>query len=136
MSSKGVRKLADGDTFVRAGPSLFDLKASVTKYVGRLRLARPRGGARNLNAAAIAERARLAKVQAVKVEIANKLKLGALVEASVVETEWSGVLRTVRAGMLAVPSRVAARLPHLTPFDVAEIDAEVRAALTEAGEVK
>jgi len=32
----------------------------------------------------------------------------------------------VRAGMLALPSRVAARLPHLTPDDVAEIDAEGR----------
>jgi phage terminase Nu1 subunit (DNA packaging protein) len=31
----------------------------------------------------------------------------------------------------AVPSRAAARLPHLTPHDVAEIDAEVRAVLTE-----
>jgi hypothetical protein len=36
--------------------------------------------------------------------------------------------RTVRAGMLAVPRRVAARLPHLSKHDVAEIDAEIRAA--------
>jgi hypothetical protein len=35
--------------------------------------------------------------------------------------------------MLAVPSRVAARLPHLTAYDVAEIDAEVRVVLTEIG---
>jgi phage terminase Nu1 subunit (DNA packaging protein) len=33
--------------------------------------------------------------------------------------------------MLAVPSRAGARLPHLTPHDIAEIDAEVRAVLTE-----
>lgn len=50
-----------------------------------------------------------------------------------VEAEWSGVLRTVRAGMLAVPSRVQQRLPHLTAHDVAQIDAEVRAALVEVG---
>jgi hypothetical protein len=31
------------------------------------------------------------------------------------------------------PSRVAARLPHLTAHDVAEIDAEVRVVLTEIG---
>jgi phage terminase Nu1 subunit (DNA packaging protein) len=43
-------------------------------------------------------------------------------------------LRTVRAGILAVPSRVAARLPHLSRTDIAEIDAEVRAALTELGD--
>jgi len=41
------------------------------------------------------------------------------------------VQRTVRAGMLAVPSRAAQRLPHLSVHDVAEIDREVRAVLTE-----
>jgi terminase small subunit / prophage DNA-packing protein len=56
-----------------------------------------------------------------------------LLDAAEVENEWSGVLRTVRAGMLAVPSRVAQRLPHLTAHDVAEIDAEVREVLTEIG---
>ncbi len=42
----------------------------------------------------------------------NELKAarlrGELVEASAVEAEWSDVLRIVRAGMLALPSRVAA----------------------------
>ena len=33
--------------------------------------------------------------------------------------------------MLSVPSRVAQRLLHLMAHDVAEIDAEVRAMLTE-----
>jgi hypothetical protein len=50
-----------------------------------------------------------------------------------VEAEWSGVLRTVRAGMLAVPSRCTARLPHLTAHDVGEIDGEVRGVLSEIG---
>jgi hypothetical protein len=39
----------------------------------------------------------------------------------------------VRAGVQAVPSRVAARLPHLSRTDIAEIDAETRAALSEIG---
>jgi len=50
-----------------------------------------------------------------------------------VEAEWVSVLRTVRAGMLAVPSRAAQRLPHLSIHDIAEIDAEVRTALIEIG---
>jgi len=58
---------------------------------------------------------------------------GSLLEAEAVEREWSSILRTVRAGMLAVPLRVAQRLPHLTGHDVSEIDAEVRAVLTEIG---
>jgi len=56
------------------------------------------------------------------------------VEVAAVESEWSGVLRTVRAGMLAVPSRIAARLPQLSRADVAEIDAEIRAVLIQIGE--
>jgi terminase small subunit / prophage DNA-packing protein len=43
------------------------------------------------------------------------------------------VLRTVRAGMLAVLSRAAQRLPHLTAHDVTMIDREVRDVLTEIG---
>ena len=48
-------------------------------------------------------------------------------------SEWSCVLRTVRAGMLAVPSRAAQRLPHLSAQDVATINAKVRQALAEIG---
>jgi phage terminase Nu1 subunit (DNA packaging protein) len=56
---------------------------------------------------------------------------GELLDAGEVAAEWCGVLRTVRSGCLAIPSRVGARLPHLTPGDVAAIETEVRAALTE-----
>jgi terminase small subunit / prophage DNA-packing protein len=49
------------------------------------------------------------------------------------QSEWPGVLRTVRAGMLAVLSRAAQRLPHLTAHDVTMIDREVRDVLTEIG---
>jgi terminase small subunit / prophage DNA-packing protein len=73
--------------------------------------------------------ARLARCAAKGWIKAAKLR-GSLVDAAEVEAEWSGVLRTVRAGMLAVPSRVSQRLPHLSAHDVAQID-EVRAALAE-----
>ena len=80
------------------------------------------------------ERARLAKAQADAMEMKNARQRGSLLEGEAVEREWADVLRGVRAGMLAVPSRVAQRLPHLTADDVAEIDAEVRAVLLELGE--
>ena len=92
---------------------------------------------RSPRAAALAqvstERARLARLQADAVEIKNARQRGSLIESEAVEREWSAVLAALRAGMLAVPSRVAARLPHLTAHDVAEIDAEIRAALAEIG---
>jgi hypothetical protein len=43
-----------------------------------------------------------------------------------VEAEWSNIPRTVRARMLAVLSRAAQRLPHLTAHDAGAIDREVR----------
>lgn len=82
------------------------------------------------------ERARLARAQAELAETKLARQRGALLDAEAVEREWSDVLRTVRAGMLAVPSRVAQRLPHLSAHDVAEIDNEVRAALTVTGGVE
>ncbi len=75
----------------------------------------------------VAEKALLAELQRLERE------RGSLLEAEAVEHEWSDVLRTVRAGMLAVPSRVAQRLPHLTAHDVSEIDSEIRAVLAEIG---
>jgi hypothetical protein len=47
--------------------------------------------------------------------------------------EWSSILRLVRTGVLAAPSRIGVRLSHLTPADLAAIDAELRAVLTELG---
>ena len=75
----------------------------------------------------------LARAQVDAVELKNARLRGALRDADTVEREWTKVLRGVRAGMLAVPSRCAARLPHLTPQDVSEIDAEVRSVSTEIG---
>jgi phage terminase Nu1 subunit (DNA packaging protein) len=60
--------------------------------------------------AATKQRGRLAAAQADVAEIKAAKLRGSLVEAAEVEAAWSGVLRTVRAGMLAVPSRVSQRL--------------------------
>ena len=96
---------------------------------------RPRYSALKTHTSAVAERARLAKAQADKVEIANAKARGLLVEAAAVEAEWAGVLRTIRAGMLALPSRCAARLPHLTLHDIGEIDREVREVLSDLSKI-
>jgi phage terminase Nu1 subunit (DNA packaging protein) len=82
-------------------------------------------------ATATQQRGRLASAQATLVELKTAKLHGELLDAAEVERTWGGVLRTVRASMLAVPSRIGARLPHLTPVDIDEIDREVRAALTE-----
>jgi phage terminase Nu1 subunit (DNA packaging protein) len=68
------------------------------------------------------------------IELKNAARRGALVDAETVAREWEGICRMLRVGMLRVPKRAAARLPHLTPQDVSAIDAEVRAVLTELAE--
>ena len=63
-------------------------------------------------------------------ELEVALKEGSSLDAGAVGRRWGDVLRRVRAGVMAVPSRVRARLPHLTAADVEVIDRELRDALT------
>ena len=68
-------------------------------------------------ASAAAERGRLAKEHP-----QERAPTGSLLDAEAVEWEWSDIVRSVRSGLMALPSRVGARLLHLTPGDVAEVD--------------
>ena len=130
VTARTVTDLARRGIAVRDG-NRYAVAESVRRYCAHLReLANGRGG-EGAVASATAQRARLAKAQADLAETKNAAMRGELVSAAEVEAEWSGILRGVRAGLLAVPSRCAARLGHLTTHDVAEIDAEVRAALAE-----
>ena len=118
---------------VRVRLHLFDLEDSTRRAMSHYRnLAQGRGGEIDIGKTAH-QRAKLAAAQTRLVETKQKKLAGELVDAGEVENAWSGILRTVRAGVLAVPSRCAQRLPHLTPHDVGEIDQEVRSALTEIG---
>jgi phage terminase Nu1 subunit (DNA packaging protein) len=58
---------------------------------------------------------------------------GKLLSADAVLREWQATLGAVKSRMMAVSSRCATRLPHLSIHDVAEIDLEVRAGLEELG---
>jgi phage terminase Nu1 subunit (DNA packaging protein) len=132
ITDRSIRDLAKRGIITRKGRG-FALTESVRGYCEHLRkLATGRGGETAI-ASATADRARLARAQAELVETKQRKLAGTLVDAAEVESTWNGVLRTVGAGCLAIPSRCAQRLPHLTSHDVTEIDAEVRAALIEAG---
>lgn len=80
---------------------------------------------------AAAERLRLIKEQADHAALKNAALRRELVPAAEVEREWAGVLRQVRAGILAVPSRLRQLLPGLTAAEVEAIDAELRRVLEE-----
>lgn len=80
---------------------------------------------------AASERLRLIKEQADHAALKNAALRRELVPAAEVEREWAGMLRQVRAGVLAVPSRLRQMLPGLTAAEVEAIDAELRRVLEE-----
>ncbi len=131
LSDRSVRDLAARGVVARDGRGRYPLEASVASYCAHLReMAAGRAGddgSRSL----VSERARLAKAQADEREAKLAAMRRELLPAGEVLEEWSSVLRQVRAGMLAVPSRVRQRLGHLTADDAEVIDSEIRDVLSE-----
>jgi terminase small subunit / prophage DNA-packing protein len=133
VTTKTVRELAAKGIVERVGRGRYRLETSVSRYCDHIRrTASQRGGEASL-ATLRDERIRIAREQADALALKNAAARGEMLDAKEAEATWSSTLRNVRAGMLAVSSRCGSRLPHLTPHDIAEIDAEVRAALTELG---
>jgi len=133
VSTRSIRDFAKRGIVVRQGRG-YARNVSVQRYCGHLRdLATGRGGESAVVSATI-ERGLLLREQRIGKQRENEIAAGKLLDAGEVEARWSAVLRMVRAGMLAVPTRVAQRSPHLSVRDVSEIDLEVRAVLTEMGE--
>lgn len=128
-----VAQLVRDGVLRRAGRARFDLQASVRAYADNLRHKTSRLGpgrkATKGNSELEAEKLRLTRAQADEREAKAAAAKGELVRASEVERAWAGVLRDVRAAMLAVPSRCGAALPHLSAHDIATLEGEVRAAL-------
>ncbi len=128
-----VRGLFSERKLVKPKRGQYDVRASLLTYIEDLRMKASRMGpgmkTTPANSKLHDEKLRLAKEQADKIEIQNAAARGELVKSSEVERAWAAMLRDVRAAMLAVPSRCGATLPHLTAYDVAEIDREIRAAL-------
>ena len=125
-----IGTLARDGRIPRRADGRFDLKPAVVGYIHSLRL-KSGSSALASNPELNAEKIRLARANAEKVEAANARARGELAALSDVEREWAGILRDVRAALLALPSRAAARLGHLTAHDVDTLNREVRAVLEE-----
>ena len=82
---------------------------SVRRYCGHLR---EQAAARSGSTTLTEERVRVAREQADKLAMQNAIARGEMVPSRTVRTEWTSILRDVRAGLLAVPSRCGAALPH------------------------
>lgn len=122
--------LARDGRIPRRADGRFDLRPAVRGYVESLRL-KSGSSALAANPELNAEKVRLAKATAEKLEMENARRKGELAPLAEIERAWASILRDVRAALLALPSRAASRLGHLTPHDVATLDREVRAVLEE-----
>lgn len=66
---------------------------------------------------------------------AKRMKLeGSLIAVADVQAGWRQVCTSTRAAMLALPTRLAARLPHLNAADLRTIEEEIRQALEQLAE--
>jgi phage terminase Nu1 subunit (DNA packaging protein) len=128
LSAQALAGHASHGVVVRVGRGRYDKDASVTKYCAHLRKS-----ASGRASPTSAHRTRLVAAQADLAETKAAVLRGEYVLATQVREDWSSTLRSVRASLLSITARVSARLPHLTPADFAEIDHEVRDALTETG---
>ena len=63
-------------------------------------------------------------------QLEARKRKGEVLDAETVAREWERLAGDVRSGLLAIPSRLRSRLPHMTAEDLAVLDEEVRAALT------
>lgn len=133
VSRRSISEFAERGIIERTARNRFSLQRSVKLYCEHLRnVAAGRGG--DGTQELTSERARLAREQADGTALKNAVVRRELVLTSDVEREWSTVCRKARNALLAVTSRVRQTLPHLTGYDVAQIDREIRDALTGLGQ--
>ena len=107
-----------------SGRNRLPVVENVRLYCDELRAAAGRHGAGKRHPG----KERLVEAQARLAELKLAATEGRLLDAVEVERQWSDALRRVRAELLAVPSRFAARV-GLSAVDAAALDAEIRAAL-------
>jgi len=133
LSPAGLSDLKKRGIVVHHGHDTYDLESSVTAYVTHLRGIAAGWGTADQAAQLTAERARLAKEQADAQALKNAKMRGELVEASEVERTWAGVLRQLRARILAVPSRLRSEFSDIDPQTIHAMDRALRVTLTEIG---
>ena len=130
VSQRLVRDLGERGVAVRADGRRYVLAASVQGYVASLReVAAGRGAGVGL----AAERQREAKARADRIEMQNAVARREMVPAGEVGAALGGIVRDVRARMLAVPARVAQQSPTLARPDVALIEAEIQGRADGSG---
>ncbi|MFN4153642.1 MAG: DNA packaging protein [Paracoccaceae bacterium] len=126
IGASRLRTLARDGVAVRVGNGTYDVRATLARYLEQLRTHAARAGrAPEGGDEYKAERVLLVAAQREAQEMKNAVMRGDLVSAEDVTQGWASILTDVRAGVLAVPARLA----DLTPDQRGKLDAEIRLAL-------
>jgi phage terminase Nu1 subunit (DNA packaging protein) len=129
VSERAVADYAHRGIITRSGRAVFPLKESIRAVCHHFREAASARGA--TSGGLTAQRERIAREQADKLEMQNAASRREMLPAKAVADEWASILRMVRSRVLASPSRIQQQLGHLSAHDVAVIDREMRDALEE-----
>ena len=128
LTPRQVRNYVRDGIIAKNAMKRFDA-AEVAKYCAHVRSRLHKGVPRSEELTA--ERIRKERAAAEKIELQNAAARGELLPSAEVLATWSGILRDVRGGLLALPARFAAELPGLTKAEVAKIDRLIRDALED-----
>jgi phage terminase Nu1 subunit (DNA packaging protein) len=122
-----IAALAADGVLARTPRGRYALPQSITAYCAHLRKS-----ASGRESPTVIERRRLLKAQADLAVTKARIEAGSLLDARTVGNEWGSTLRRIRSMIMAVPTRVSARLPHLGRHETSEVDYAVRDALMAA----
>lgn len=127
ISQNTLADLTRRGIVVKTKRNEYAMRESVRAYAAHMReLVQQRGTPTKTIAL---ERERLTREQADREAMRNARLRGELVNSDEIERTWSATLTHLRAAILAIPPR----LSHLSAADIAAVDRELRAALTEIG---
>lgn len=131
VHKRTLQTAVDRGALVRVSRGKYPLAKSIRAYCEFLRETAANRDHFRVGTGLAAERERIAREQADALEMKNATARGELLRAADVESQWSDILRMVRSGMLALPSRIQQRLGHLSAHDLAALDREIRDTLEE-----
>lgn len=123
LTERRVRQLRDEGVISEKQPGLYDLQATVTKYIIFIRNG---SGKINLND----ERAGLTRAKREAAEMENKVRMGELHRTQDIETGLKTVFLNIRGRFLALPAKLSPTLASMGGNQTAIFD-ELKQAIDE-----
>ncbi|WMS42290.1 terminase small subunit [Acuticoccus sp. MNP-M23] len=132
ITARQVQRLCKMGVLQREDRGLYDLKENTRRYCQRLRDNIPSSDPNAIDCRR--ERALLARSQREHQEMKNARQRQDVIDCDTAIATFQTVLVQIRKAMLDVPARVRSRLPNMSPFDINELDREIRQGLASAAD--